>query len=100
MAIVSISTAKAKVVGEMEIDGTLYKVYQLNFDQNERVNTADLTLIHSVLRELIPDLPAEKLGKIGIDDAKVIIAYAGAGMKLVEAMFPNAVKPEGPTSAG
>lgn len=100
MAIVSISTARAKIVGPMEIDGELYNVLQLNFDQNQRVNTANLELIHGVLHELIPDLPAEKLGKIGIDDAKVIVAYAGAGMKLVESMFPNAVKPEGPTSAG
>ena len=104
MSVVSITTAKKKVIGQMEVDGVMYDVFQLNFDQSQRIDAAEgaevLPTIHTIITEVMPMLPATTLGQVSIDDGKVIIAFAGAGVRAVEAMFPNAVKPEDPTSVG
>lgn len=102
--VISISTAKKKVMGTIVVDGVEHEVLQLDFGTNQALMHSDgtsayLGAIRDAIATICPTLSPETIDRLGLDDGQVILLYAGAGVKAVEAMFPNAVSPETQTSA-
>lgn len=103
--IVSISTARKRVMGQIEVDGVKHDVMQLDFGTNQMLTDAEgtaayLPAVRSAIRVVCPSLSQETVDAMGIEDGSKIVLFAGAGAKAVEAMFPNADSPETPTSPG
>ena len=103
--IVSISTAKKKIMGTINVDGVDHEVHQLDFDTNQMLEETEGTAkyigaIRLAAAKVCPTLSAETIGQLGIDDGTAIVLFAGGGVRAVEVMFPNVVSPETPTSPG
>jgi hypothetical protein len=101
---VCISTARRKIMGTIEVNGVKHEVHQLTFGINQSINAAEgtaraLVAVQDAVREVCPTLPEETLAAMSLDDGQVVLLFAGAGVRAVEAMFPNAVSPETPISA-
>jgi hypothetical protein len=103
--VIAISTARKKVMGQIDVDGVLTDVHQLDFGTMQMLEAAEatsnyLSAVRDAVVALCPSLSAEQVSNMGLDDGRMIVLYAGGGVRAVEAMFPNAVSPETPTSPG
>ena len=102
--IVRIDTIRATIVDEIEVDDAMYPVHQLTIGTHQRLAEAeagnDYAVIRQAVKDVVPTLPDEKLARLTVDHAKAILFLAGSGIAAVEAMFPNVVSPESPTSPG
>lgn len=102
--VISIVTARKKVMGTILVDGIEHAVHQLDFGTNQKLQETDATSgylgsVRDALRAVCPTLTEGTIDAMGLDDGQAILLYAGAGVKAVEAMFPNVVSPETQTSA-
>ena len=96
--VVSISTARKKIMGPIMVDGVEHDVRQLDFGTNHRIGEAEgsaryLDVIRDAVRTVCPTLSVEQVDAMGLDEGQVILLYAGAGIEAVEKMFPNVVSP-------
>lgn len=102
--ILRIDVLRSRIVGEIEIDGASHNVKPMTFAAHQTLEGADdrssIAAMRDAVRLVVPTLSDEQLASLDADIGKAILTLAGAGIEAVEALFPNAVSPEGPTSPG
>lgn len=95
-------SVRRRVAGEIEIDGCIHPVLQMDVATQETLEKPDpgdgLKVAREAVRKLVPSITNEDLGVLYFDDLEKILMLAGAGLEAVEKAFPNASGPEGQTS--
>ena len=103
--ILRIAEIQSSVVGQMEWPvGTIHDVRPLTFDTHQRLQHAEssadsLSELRACVAEVVPTMATEDLGRLAATSAQAILMLAGAGIEAVEKMFPNAVRPETPSTS-
>jgi hypothetical protein len=103
--ILRVAEIQAEVVGQMESHtGAVHDVRPLTFDTYQRLTAADATAnslleLRACVEAVVPTLTTEEVGQLTAASAQAILTLAGAGIEAVEAMFPNAVRPETPSTS-
>lgn len=102
--ILRIDVLRARVVGQIDLDGAKHDVRPMTFAAHALLASAEDKNSIAAMREavhlVVPTLTGEQLDALDADIGKAILTLAGAGIEAVEQAFPNAVSPESPTSPG
>lgn len=95
--VLSITSLRDPVAGQVEIDGVEYDVLKFNRDQYAVINSWDnetpVTESYALVAVIVPTMPDTVLGKLNKPEVRAILAMAGSGIEAVEALFPNAISP-------
>lgn len=103
--ILRLTDLQAKIVGQVEgPTGVVHDVRPLTFDTHQRLATAEgsensMTELQACVRAVVPTMTPEEIGQLTTESAQAILMLAGAGIEAVERMFPNAVRPETPSTS-
>lgn len=97
--VLRIAELRNAVAGQIEDStGRLHDVRQIDLEtyqafKNPPDGVDEFEYIFEVAKKLVPSLPLEELQSLGLEAARAITMMAGGGIDLVEAQFPNAVRP-------
>lgn len=104
--VISISTARKKVMGQIEVDGVMVDVHQLSFGTHQRLAELEgtpeyITGVQAAVRVVCPSLTPEQVSEMSFDEGLQVVLFAAGGVAAVERVFPkNVESPETPTSPG
>lgn len=93
------------VAGEITgVDGKDYQVLKFTGEQYELASqmgeATPATFLYELVGEVVPTMPKEERLKLLKEECQQILIIAGQGIEAVEALFPNELSPEPPTSPG
>lgn len=104
--IFDLDALRRRVAGRIRIAGTEYDVLQLTGATVQSLRRTDdpagaFERALAASRRCAPDVPADAMTDLNVDQIMAIVTMAGAGIAAVEVMFPNVNSPEqAPTSPG
>lgn len=102
--VLRLADLRSVVAGQIQDSaGVVHDVRSITFEQHQSLIASDpdrdeMTRVQALVEQLVPTLAKAEVAVLSLEGAKAITALATAGIRAVEAAYPNAVGPASATS--